>query len=50
MYFDVTVAAIVGRLTMALRVTGSIALQNKYLYGLQVVVPDLVVYVFVSLE
>ena len=36
-----TVGAVVERPTAALRIAGSIPTQNKYLYGLQVVVPDL---------
>ena len=38
---DDTVGALVERPTVALRVAGSISARNKYLYGLQVVVPGL---------
>ena len=39
---DDTVCAVVERPTVVLRVAGSILSLNKYLYGLQVVVPGLV--------
>ena len=41
--FDDTVGAVVERPTPAQRVTGSIPSRNKYLYGLQSVVPGLTV-------
>ena len=53
---DVTVGAMVERLTVALCVAGSIPARNKYLYGLNVVVPGLAVcecdfcYVFESIH
>ena len=40
-----TVDSVAERVTVALRVGGSIPTRNKYLYGLQVVVPGLAVYV-----
>ena len=41
--FNDTVGALVERPTAALRYAGSIPARNKYLYGLQVVVPGLAV-------
>ena len=41
--FDDTVGIVVERPTAALRVAGSIPTPNKYLYGLQVVVPGMAV-------
>ena len=47
MYVDGTVGVVVERSTAALRVAGSIPTRSKYLYGLQIVVPDLAVCVCV---